>query len=448
MSNKRGLRGMFAVKAGFLIVSADVVYEGHGLVFDNGLVKEILPNDVIDHLAADLGEPVLDMADRIVFPGFINAHMHQYGLLAHGIPAPPNIDSFENFLKEYWWPLVENRIRLPEVLATTYAAAAEMIRSGVTGFCDTLEAPLAGEGVLRQQALVIEKIGMRAIVSLESCERLSPENGRDCLEENAALIRWTDYNSWLVTGAICTHTTFTGSPDFLQEAKRMAKNLSARWQVHFSESCYEPDYCQQHFGKTPGEYYHWLGLLGPGLIASQCVQVSGRELDLLADAGVKAVHMPLSNCEVGGGIAPVPKMLASGMIVGLGTDGYVNDFFEVMRGAFLIHKAYCQDPQIMPARQVFRMATELGAKVLGWEKTGTLLPGQWADFVAMRPNFPTPVTLENIFDQIVVFGRREYIDSVFVDASPLLLKGVLQTMDEEAVLAQMRRTAEQFWEGI
>ncbi|NMC30871.1 MAG: amidohydrolase family protein [Veillonellaceae bacterium] len=436
---------MLAVKAGVLIVSVDAVYEKSGLLIDNGLVKAIMPNDAIDRVAA---ATVIDLTERIVFPGFINAHMHQYGLLAHGIPAPGNIDSFESFLKDYWWPLVENRIRLPDVLATTYASAIELIRSGVTGFCDTLEAPLAGKGVLHQQALAIERIGMRAILSLESCERLSRENGRDCLEENAALIRWADCNSRLVQGAICTHTTFTGSADFLQTAQAMAEKLSTRWQLHFSESRYEPDYCQQHFGKTPGEYYHSLGLLGPDLIASQCVQISGRELELLVSADVKAVHMPLSNCEVGGGIAPVPQMLASGMTVGLGTDGYVNDFFEVMRGAFLIHKAFCQDPRTMPARQVFRMATELGAKALGWARAGTLLPGQWADFVAMKPDFPTPVTLENVFDQIVVFGRREYIDSVFVAANPLLLKGILRTIDERKVLEQMRRTTQHFWEGV
>jgi cytosine/adenosine deaminase-related metal-dependent hydrolase len=390
----------------------------------------------------------VDATEEIVFPGFVNAHMHQYGLLAHGIPAPAKIASFESFLKDYWWPRVENRIRIPEVIATTYASAVEMIRSGTTGFCDTLEAPLAGEGVLREQALAVEKIGLRAILSLESCERLSPENGRDCLEENASLIRWANHNSWLVEGAICTHTTFTGSADFLAMAQKMAAELSACWQFHLSESRYEPDYCRQHFGKTPVEYYEELGLLGPNLIASQCVQISEAERSILAEAGVRAVHMPLSNCEVGGGIAPIPQMLAMGMTVGLGSDGYINDFFEVMRGAFLIHKANAQNPQIMPAKQVFRMATELGAKALGWSKAGTLQPGQWADFVVMKQQFPTPVTRENIMDQIVVFGRKEYIDSVFVEGTPLLFKGILQTFDEEQALATMRQSALRFWEGL
>jgi 5-methylthioadenosine/S-adenosylhomocysteine deaminase len=54
----------------------------------------------------------------------------------------------------------------------------------------------------------------------------------------------------------------------------------------------------------------------------------------------------------------------------LGSDGYINDFFEVMRGAFLIHKAYHQNPQVMPAHDVWYLATEGGARALGWEKSG------------------------------------------------------------------------------
>ena len=41
------------------------------------------------------------------------------------------------------------------------------------------------------------------------------------------------------------------------------------------------------------------------------------------------------------------ELIKKGGKVGLGTDGYINNFFEVMRGAFLIHKADRKDPQIM-----------------------------------------------------------------------------------------------------
>ena len=65
--------------------------------------------------------------------------------------------------------------------------------------------------------------------------------------------------------------------------------------------------------------------------------------------------------------------------MGLGSDGYITDMFEVMRGAFLIHKAYRQDPRVMPANVVWQLATEGGARALGLDKVGRLAPGWQAD---------------------------------------------------------------------
>ena len=45
-----------------------------------------------------------------------------------------------------------------------------------------------------------------------------------------------------------------------------------------------------------------------------------------------STDMPLSNCEVGAGTAPIPALLEAGVKVGLGLDGYITDFFEAMPG--------------------------------------------------------------------------------------------------------------------
>ena len=103
--------------------------------------------------------------------------------------------------------------------------------------------------------------------------------------------------------------------------------------------------------------------------------------------------MPLSNCEVGGGIAPIPELLEKGVRVSLGSDGYMNDMFDVMRGAFLIHKARLQDPGTMKAEQVFEMATLQGAEALGLDNVGALKPGFVADLQLIDANFPTPLIL-------------------------------------------------------
>lgn len=434
---------MQVIMSKYLISSVEEVYVDHALVVDKEDIIEIIPNNLAKEKYAN--NYICDKRDSIIMPGFINAHMHQYGVLSRGIPANVEFRDFEGFLKDYWWPFIENRIGLEEVLITAKASAIELLESGVIGFCDTLEAPNTEDNSLIEQAKVIEKLGMKAILSLESCERISPENGLRCLRENENFIRWSRENSKLTSGLMCTHTSFTCSDEFLSIAKNKAQELDVSWQFHLSESIYEVNQSLSNKGKLPVNHYDDLNLLDDKVIASQCVKVSQEEIQILREKGVRPIHMPLSNCEVGGGFSPVPNMIQSGIDVALGSDGYINDFFEVMRGAFLMHKSNLEDASVMPSKLVFKMATENGAKVLGWTDTGSLKPKNKADFIVMNDKFKTPVTLDNLFDQIVVHGDKAYIDRLYVNGKLLVENGQVKNIDKDKVFRQMRTIADRFW---
>ena len=157
--------------------------------------------------------------------------------------------------------------------------------------------------------------------------------------------------------------------------------------------------------------------------------------------------MPLSNCEVGGGIAPVTELLEAGVQVGLGTDGYINNFFEVMRGAFLIHKANRQDPQAMGARQVYRMATDMGARALGMEDTGRIAPGMLADVITVSMfDTPTPINEKNVYDLVILARNPADVKNVFVGGRQLKRDGTLTTLDRDALREQVRQACALFWE--
>ncbi|CAK7078455.1 amidohydrolase family protein [Tissierella sp.] len=434
---------MLIIKGKYLISSSEDIYIDHSLIVEGENVIDILSNSEAEKKYPNV--KVVDKSDSIIMPGFINAHMHQYGILSRGIPANVEFKDFEGFLWDYWWPFIENRIGLKEVKATTKASAMELIESGVIGFCDTLEAPKTEEGTLIEQGKILEEIGMKAVLSLESCERISYDNGIKCLEENESLINWSRKNSKNISGIMCTHTTFTCSDKFLKLAQERAREIDAPWQFHLSESIYEVNHCLKDYGRRPVNYLDDLGLLDNNVLASQCVKVNENEINILKEKGVKVVHMPLSNCEVGGGFAPIPELLKAGVEVALGTDGYINDFFTVMKAAFLLHKASKEDASVMPASTVFRMATEYGAKALGWNDTGRLMVGNRADFIIMEDGFKTPVTLDNIFDQIVVHGQKEFIHSVYINGKSVLEDGKLKVINKEEVSREMRAVAEEFW---
>lgn len=224
----------------------------------------------------------------------------------------------------------------------------------------------------------------------------------------------------------------------------MAGESNSLLHMHLSESVYEPRVCSEKYGIGPVGLYERLGALGENVLASQGVQLTQEEISTLAQYHSRLVHMPLSNCEVGGGIAPVPDMLDAGLHVGLGSDGYISDFFEVMRGAFLIHKAVKQDPGTMAAKTVFDMATRMGARVLGYE-TGQIQVGTPADIITIDLDLPTPVNEQNIFDQMVLFRKAHDVSDVMVNGKFLMKQKQILALDQEKIYRECREAALELW---
>jgi cytosine/adenosine deaminase-related metal-dependent hydrolase len=420
------------------------VKEDWGVVINNERIEEVGENSRLELKYSSY--EILDFRDKIIAPGFVNAHMHSYGVLSHGITAPEGIDSFDSFLNDFWWPLVENRIDHRMIEITSRAAAWELLNSGVTTFCDVLEAPNSIPGALEVEAKALEESGIRAVLSFEACERISPENGAAGLEENRAFYL-AHRNHPRISGKMCIHTTFTCSRNFITRAGQMAREIGSGIQLHLSESVYEPRICMDTHGILPVELYEELGFWSPDVLASQGVQLKDRELDILKSHKVNLVHVPLSNCEVGGGIAPVPAMLKKGINVALGTDGYINNFFEVMRGAFLIHKANEQNPEIMAAETVFNMATINGGRALNRE-IGFLAAGAAADLITINTDLPTPVNKNNIFDQLLLYRNPEHVGEVFVGGKMVKAQGLLIGVDLQGIREETRQEAAGLWEKI
>jgi cytosine/adenosine deaminase-related metal-dependent hydrolase len=395
-------------------------------------------------------DDVWEASNEVLSPGFINGHTHLYGVLAHGIPLQKAPSGFWPFLEDFWWPLVEDRLDHAMINAATDYRCATMLKSGVTTFYDCTEAPNALPGCLFSQAEVVGKWGLRGMLSFEATQRVSEENARLGLMENEKFVQTCNQSSnnkpWpLITGLICHHTTFTCSADFIREAYHIAQDLGVLLHAHVSEGTYEPEHALLNYGMRTLPYYDQIGVAGEGFLASQCVQIEPEEIVLMAERGVRMTHMPLSNCEVGGGIAPVPELVEAGVTVGLGSDGYVDDFFEVMRGAFLIHKAKHQNPQVMPAHLVWYLATEGGAKALGYENIGRIEPGWQADLQLINVDLPTPLQEHNLFEQMLLYRNSENVSAVMVAGEIKVKNGEVLRADWDQLQAHTREAAEKLW---
>ena len=432
------------VLGGALLSSAEEpLEEDWGVAIDGAVIAAIGPNEALrgEHSHAE----VIDATGLLLMPGFVNAHMHSYGLLAHGIPVDAPSAGFYEFLSGFWWPRVENRLDRAMIAAAFRLACGRMIQSGFTSFCDILEAPNALPGALEVEEGVLKDAGLRGVLSIEASERLGTKLGERAILENAEFAE-RHIGDQLIRGMMCIHTSFTCSADFINRAKEMADKLGCGIHLHLSESPYEPEACLKRCGLRPVEWYDQLGFWDGSVLASQGVVLEPEEIEILAARGVRLAHMPLSNCEVGGGIAPVPDMISRGMRPGLGTDGYINDPFEVMRAAFLIHKGALRDPQVMPAKTVFAMGTSWGAEAIGIPATGRIAQGMLADLIGIERSLDTPLTKENALDQVILYRNGTDVSLSIVGGTPLMQDHQLLTMDIKKVRCDAIVQASRLWE--
>ena len=204
---------------------------------------------------------------------------------------------------------------------------------------------------------------------------------------------------------------------------------------------------------TPTGYLESIGFWAPVTVAAHGVWVNDADMAILAKRHVGVSHNPESNMKLASGTAPVPKYLAAGVPLGLGTDGAASnndlDMFEAMRQAALLHKLVSGDPRVVPAHTALEMATIGGARVLGMEKDiGSLEPGKRADLlvVGMRQARQTP--LYDPISHLVYVTRGDDVETTIVNGRILMRDKRVLTLDEPSVLKAARAMADEVRKAV
>ncbi len=433
--------------ADWVVVNAyDVPLHEAGVRVVDGRVTDVGPAASL--LAAFPGDTVYRFGNSVIAPGFVNAHSHTYGVLSHGMTLPSFSGGFGDYLAKVWWPYIEDRLTPDMVSTLSELGCAESLLGGVTTLYDIVEAPFATGELLPMVAERATNTGIRVALSFEATERVSAQNGQAGLVENTSFIeQLASTPHGRATGIMCWHTSYSCSGPFIQEAVDAARSLGVPAQFHCNEGAYELDRSLNDFGTSTLEYYLSLGITDADLIASQSVIMTETEIDIMADTGVSVVNVPVSNGVFGAGIAPIPKMLERGITVGLGTDGFSRDFFEVIRAASVIQRGQQQSSTLMPAETVFEMATRAGARVLGLDDVGTLEKGALADLQVVDIDMPTPVTADNLIEQLVFWRSANDVTDVMVDGKWCVRDRHLSNVDIDRLRSEGKRTAEEFWSG-
>jgi 5-methylthioadenosine/S-adenosylhomocysteine deaminase len=387
----------------------------------------------------------LDRPDAILAPGLIDTHTHAAMSLLRGIADDLRL---QEWLEHYIFPAEARNVTPDFVRWGTRLGCLEMLLSGTTTYTDMYYF----EDVVAEAT---REAGMRGvlgetIIGFPSPDAKTPQDALAFTER--FLTRF--HADPLIVPAVAPHAIYTNSDETLRACRALANRHGAPLVIHLSETKRENEECLVKRKATPTKALDALGVFNGRTIAAHAVWVDESDLAILKARGVGIAHCPSSNMKLASGVAPVTRMLALDLAVGLGPDGPAgsnNDFnmFEEMDLAAKLQKVFTGDPRNLPATAAVEMATIRGARALGMEKEiGSLEPGKRADLISIRLDRPNAVPLYNVYSQMVYALKGSDVEDVMVNGKLLVKDAQALTLNAAQIEAKAREYREQVQKSL
>ena len=301
----------------------------------------------------------------------------------------------------------------------TKLACLEMIRGGTTCFNDMYFH-------MDRAAQAVKEMGLRAVLSEGFIDHRDSGVGQELLKKHRTMIKKIEaIGTDRIRPALGPHTMYTVSRESLQALREMSDERGYLIHFHLSETRREVEDCMIEQGTRPVEYLDSIGFLSRQLLAAHCCWLEPQEIDLLARAGVRVSHCPVSNMKLAAGAMPYKAMREAGVLTSLGTDGAASnnnlDMLESMKFAALLQKFTSNDPTVATAAQVFEMGTLGGARALGID-AGLLAENRLADIALIDLKRPELNPLHDLISALVYSAHGNVVDTVICDGQ-VLMKG-------------------------
>ena len=342
-----------------------------------------------DVVKAHGGAELRDLGEAVIIPGLVNAHTHIELSWMNG--ETPSGGAFMPWLRD----LVARRPAVDESAARAAAAAAvdTMLARGTCACGDVANGTWATQ--------VLARSGLRG-VAFHEVFGFQAAHAESILEAAAVRLESIDADPDVraararLTAILTPHAAFSTSGPLLKALGGRATAAGELLSIHVAESEEETRFLRDGTGAlrdfliereawddgwrapglTPVEYLDRLGVLSPRTLAVHCVHVDHQDMTRLQARGVTVVTCPRSNQRLGVGKAPVPKLLASGIPVALGTDSLASaPDVDVFNEVAVLRQEH---PGLAPAAAL-RIATLNGARALGLSKElGSIESGKLA----------------------------------------------------------------------
>ncbi len=376
---------------------------------------------------------VYDGVGRLLMPALYNAHAHAPMTLLRGFAENLPLD---RWLNEKCWPF-EAKMTPEDNYWATLLACAEMARYGVISFSDMYYA-------LPERAQAVAESGLKANL----CEGLiafeeKPYADYPISRQNEEYVRMLHGSS---NGRILIdyniHAEYTSNERVCRDIVQIVKEKGLRLHLHLSETEKEVQECRErHDGLSPVEYFNAIGAFDVPVTAAHCVWVDDADLDILQEKKVFIANNPVSNMKLGSGFAPIPKMLARGMNVCVGSDGMASNnnhnLFSDLYVMGLIYKGSTLDPAVVDPKQILRAATLTGALSQGREDAGRLACGFKADLCVLDISGPQWCPMTDPLYNVIFAGDGSDCVLTMSDGDVVYEDGEYPTLDLERAKAEV-----------
>ena len=419
-----------AVSASWIVpvIPENRVYENCSLIVNNGLILDILPNDLVE--SRYQAKEHIQLLGQVLTPGLINAHGHSAMSLLRGYADDYPLMTW---LEEHIWPAEQQFVNEAFVRDGTELAIAEMLLSGTTCFSDMYFFP-------EVSAEVAKSHGMRAQINFPILDFPTAWGSGPDEYFRKGLDLWDQYRTQdLVNIGFGPHAPYTVSDDALSKVATYAEELQAPVQIHLHETAFEVQQALENKGQRPIERLKALGLLSPLLQCVHMTQIADTDLELLHESGAHVVHCPDSNLKLASGVCPVQTLLNKDINVALGTDGAASNndlnLFNEIQSAALIAKHQQNDASALPAHKALELGTINGARALGMgDKIGSLEKGKMADFIAIDLNDFAFQPVYNPISQLVYTQVGQNVSHVWIQGKQLVKNRELTSINKDKLL--------------
>ena len=444
-------------------VTADgAVVQRDGEIVDVGRYQDLAARHSVDEVIGD--------GRQVLMPGLINAHHH-------GGLTPFQMGSLDLALEP--WIVTRMAHRDVDTYLDTLYCAIQMIESGITTVMHNHTGRRApGESTMDSctQALkAYRDSGMRVAFSLfhrdqnqlvygeerdflaslppELASKLGDRLGGQGMSTDEYLALFIElYERYgrndpqgLVRILLSPANVQWCSDDLLMAIKETAGSHDAGIHLHLQETIYQLMYGLRRFGKTPLGHLDELGFLGPEVSFAHGVWLEESDIDILAASGSLVCHNASSNLRLKSGVAPINKLVASGVPVAIGIDeagiNDDNDMLQEMRLVQKLHREPGVDGPCLTSHQVLRMATVNGAAASRFGgQVGALEPGMRADMILVNLDRIAEPYLDpgtDPVDAVLYRGRGLDVDTVIVNGEVVMRDRRITMVSKDDVYAEL-----------